>query len=353
MLLRKLYLHHFRCCQEVQLEFEPGINVIVGANAQGKTSILEAIHLLMTGRSFRTTQSKELIQNGAQTLYVEALFEKHGIEQTLRIAYNEKERKIVHNQTNYSSPSNLLGILQGVVTTPDDITLVKNAPMHRRHFLDMQIAQVDPLYVHHLTRYHRAMRQRNVLLRAKNIMTIESWEHEMAASAAYLVKQRLEVASSLHAVGGTLYHSISGEKETLNVSYLTQPFANREQATIQQHYLGQFNKMRNREMALGHTLVGPHKDDLAIFVGERDARGFASEGQQRSCVAALRLAEWERLRIESQSLPLLLIDDIGMGLDRQRYKKLLMHIQQHGQVFVTTTESLELPCKEHRLPLNS
>lgn len=339
MYLHSIYLHNFRCHKEIYLEFSPGINAICGANAKGKTSILEAIHLLITGRSFRSTQLTDLIHMGTSSFYVEATFIKHGIEQQLKFSYNGQERSILHNSTLCPSTSGLLGILQGVLIAPDDAALVKGSPLVRRHFLDLQIAQVDPLYVHHLGRYNRAMKQRNTLLRAKNPVTLDSWEHEMANSASYLILQRHKAVGDLLSSGQKLHKVISGESEDLTLSYKTSSSTLMDQDALRQYYVEHYRKLRPREMILGYTLSGPHKDDLAIAIGDKDVRYFASEGQQRSCVGALRCAEWERLHFLSKEKPMMLIDDVGVSLDETRRDRLLNYVQQLGQVFLTTTDT--------------
>lgn len=343
MLLRTLYLHNFRAYKEGFFEFSSGINTIYGPNAQGKTTILEAIYLLVTGSSFRTSQISDLIRLGENFFYIEALFVKHGIEQKLRLSWDGKERKIVYNNTTLSSTSNLLGLLQGVVITPDDISLIKGGPLTRRLFLDLQLAQGDPLYVHYLTRYNRAMRQRNSLLRSKNPMTIESWEHEMANSAAYVVQQRLRALDDLQLSGRSLHRDLSGEVCDLTLIYKSGSAVTGEGLSeLRQYYLGQYQKLRPREMDLGYTLSGPHKDDFLIAIGEKDARFFASEGQQRSCVTALRLAEWNRLHKSANARPLMLIDDIGTSLDEGRRERLFAQLPSLGQVFLTSTQKLSV-----------
>lgn len=341
MLLRKIYLHHFRCYSEASFEFSSGVNVICGPNAKGKTSLLEAIYLLMTGRSFRTSQNEDLIRIGASGFYLEAHFVKHEIEQILKMHWNGKERKIILNNTPCSS-SGLFGILQGVVVTPDDVSLVKGAPSQRRHFLDMQIAQIDPLYVHHLLRYNRAIRQRNALLRSKNFSTLESWEHEMANSAAYLVRQRHQAIEELQAKGVEIYRVLSGEQDELQLNYKTGAPVSESVEGLRKYYMEQFKKLRKREAELGCTLIGPQKDDVTIAIGQKEARFFASEGQQRSCVAALRLAEWMRLHSLADEMPLMLIDDVGMSLDSVRRERLMGYMETLGQVFLTSTHELSI-----------
>lgn len=342
MFLRHLYLHNFRLYQEASFDFCSGINTICGPNAQGKTSLLEAIYLLITGHSFRAGQLSDLIRLGASSFYIEADFIKHGIEQNLKFAFDGRERKIFYNHNPCPSSSSLIGLLQGVLVTPDDIALIKGGPQIRRHFLDLQIAQIDPLYVHHLTRYNRAMRQRNVLLRAKDPATLDSWEQEMANAAAYLTQQRYRALEDLQLSSRCFHQIFSGEKEELYLKHKTGATLGVEQAVMRNDYVAQWRKMRRREMELGYTLVGPHKEDFAIAIGEKETRFFASEGQQRSCIAALRFAEWERLNRLASEPPLMLIDDVGVSLDSTRRERLMSQLQGLGQVFLTATEEQPL-----------
>ena len=282
LFLQKLYLNHFRRYDEVLFQFNPSFNTIIGPNAHGKTTVLEAIQFLMNGRSFRTQQTADLIQYDQNYFYLEACFIKQGVEQTLKISYDGCERKIIYNSTTYHSSSNLLGLLQGVVVTPDHATLVKGSPLLRRHFLDLQIAQVDPLYVHHLTRYSRAMRQRNVLLKRKDLSTVKSWEGEMALAAAYITLQRKQAITDLQKIGNPLHCMLTEEQSSLNLEYKSSCSEIVDLLLLREHYLYQWDKLRQREKEMGITLYGPHRDDLLIKIGDREARLFASEGQQRS-----------------------------------------------------------------------
>lgn len=348
--LQALHLRNFRLYENATFEFSPKFNVIRGPNARGKTTILEAIFFLMTGRSFRTAQVNDLIRQGASYFCIDASFIKHGIEQTLRIHYNGKEKKITYNSTNYSSSLKLLGVLQGVVIHPDDVNVVKGAPGSRRQLLDLQLAQSDPLYVHHLTRYDRAMRQRNHLLRAKSVSTIESWEYEMSNAAAYIIQQRVKVVRDLELEGKELYHHICNGTENLSLVYKANGAGEHQVLSyegLRQLFCDQYERHRRREMDLGATLTGPHKDDVLIALNDKEVRTFASEGQQRSCVIALRLAEWKWLSSASYEDPLMLVDDLGMSLDYKRRSSLLEYFSTLKQVFVTTTEESCLVDGEH------
>ncbi len=348
MQLRSLYLKNFRIYEEAYFEFGPHINMICGANAVGKTTILEALYLLMAGRSFRTTQTADLIKNGASGFYIEASFVKYGITQNLKFSYEGKERKIVYNSTCLQSSGHLIGLLQGVLHVPDDVQLVKGSPLLRRHFLDLQIAQTDPLYIHHLTRYNRAMRQRNVLLRGKNPATLDMWEKEMAVASAYITQQRSNTVGHLSKLSSQLHHDLVGTHECFALQYKTDV---KDFGSLREYYIDLFKKHRNREMDLGITLYGPHKDDLLIELDQTEARYFASEGQQRSCVSTLRMAEWMRLKNIGEEAPLFFIDDLGISLDSDRRRKLLGYLTDLNQVFLTLTQPIDMDCETHLIQI--
>lgn len=338
MHLRSLYLQNFRNYGEACVDFGPSFNLICGPNAKGKTTLLEAIHYFMLGRSFRTSQTADLIHYGKEAFFLQTDFAKHGIEQQLRISFDQQERKIIYNSTTLQNVSSLLGVIQGVVITPDDVNLIKGSPLLRRQYLDIQLAQLDPLYVHHLTRYARAMRHRNHLLKLKQAVSIEGWEYEMSQSAAYLVFQRLRAIKDLQKSCQQYYSILSGEEENLTLDYKCSVSASASLSELKEHHLVYFRKHREREMRIGYTCGGPHKDDLFIAIGGKEVRHFASVGQQHSCVAAMHLAEWQRLKEMSGETPLLMVDDVGISLDEKRKARLLSLLADAGQIFLTTTD---------------
>lgn len=333
MFLKSLKLKGFRVYSESVFEFTPETNLICGPNAMGKTSVLEAIYFLMTGRSFRTSTLQDLIKNGEEGLQVEATFVKHDIEQQLRITLSGKNRHIQHNHTHYSTLSRVLGIMQGVVMSPDDAALVKGAPGIRRRFIDMHIAQLDPNYVHHLARYYRAMKHRNHLLKQNEYATIESWEQEMAGSAAYIVSKRVDTIDELQNYIAAIHVPLTGEREDLFLKY-------KSEYQTKEDFLAQYEKLRPREAVLGSTLTGPHRDDFQLLIGTQDTRHFASEGQQRSCVASLMFAKWTRIKNITGLSPMMLIDDVGMSLDQTRREKFFSHLGNLSQVILTSTHPL-------------
>lgn len=346
MRLIALYLRNFRNYGEASVVFSPKINYIHGGNAQGKTNLLEAIYLLITGRSFRTHYLADLIKFGAPSFFLEAYFEKNGIEQTLKLSFDGEGRKIWHNATPIPSLSSLLGILQGVVLSPEDRELVRGGPSARRQFLDLQIAQASPLYLHHLARYGRAMKQRHVLLKANRHETIDVWEEQMANSAAYLTLERKEAVKELESYGKPLQSALSGGKDELTLGYKSSA-TKTESTLLKNYFLSQMQKNRPRERETGFTLIGPHRDDIEILLHEKEARYFASEGQKRCCTASLRLAEWSRLKGMVGEPPLMCIDDATISLDQYREHNLYTQLGELGQVFLTA------PHLEAHLPLET
>ena len=242
MKLLSLYLRNFRNYKEAATTFSPKLNYIYGENAQGKTNLLEAIHLLMTGRSFRTHRLTDLIHFDASAFYLEAHFEKNGVDQVLKLTFDSEVRTIIHNATAIPSFSALLGILNGVIISPEDYELVKGSPVVRRQFLDLQIACESPLYLYHLSRYSRAMKQRNILLRRNKLETIAIWEEQMAESATYLTLKRHETIQQLEKE-----EAIKTHVDSLTLCYQTTAPVKQDSKTIKAYFLKQYDKYRPRE----------------------------------------------------------------------------------------------------------
>jgi len=335
MHLSAIVVRNFRNYEHATLTFSPGINCIVGGNGEGKTNLLEALYFLSTGRSFRTAHLNDMIRHGASFFYLEAHFHKDGIDQTIKATYDGQTRRLQYNETVYSYFTSLLGILPTILYSPDDICLVSGSPADRRRFLDLHLAQTDPLYVHHLGRYHKAMKQRNVLLKQKKEESLGAWEQTMAQAAAYLVPKRLETLEKLQGPVAAWMRHVSSGKEQVRLSYRnTVPWDGT--APLQGPFCTQLQKSRPRDMLLGSTQLGPHRDDIEIELDGRPAKSFSSEGQKRCCAAAMRFAEWERTKEVIGTAPLMSIDDFGIQLDKERNQLLQQQLQHLGQVFLTS-----------------
>ena len=328
MQIHKLHLRHFRNYQEETFTFSPEINLIYGANAQGKTNLLEALFLIGTGRSFRTGHLKEAIGQNHPFFFLEAEFKKEGILQKVRLSFDGEVKKLDLNHTSYSHFNPLLGVIPTILLAPEDVQIITGAPAERRRLLNLHLAQSDPLYVFHLTRYTKALKQRNALLKQNSDDGIESWEALMVASATYLREKRKslieELQSDLHAAMQTL----SVDQDTLTIHY---------KPSFTTHYA----KHRPREKLFGSTLLGPHRDDLEILINHLPAASFASQGQLRSAIAALRLAQWKHLSRCHETPSLFCVDDFGVHLDKARQEALLAHLGSLAQVFLTSPQELE------------
>lgn len=331
LFLHSIYLRNFRNFEEASLIFGSKINVFFGQNAQGKTNLLEAIFLISTGRSFRTQHFSELIREGSSFFFIEAQISRDQVLQTIRLSYDGHVKKVECNSTSYPSFQSLLGLLPSVLFQPGDLDIISGSPSNRRRFLNLHLSQSNPLYFHHLVRFWRAMKQRNLILRLNQMDGIECWEKEMASSAAFLVENRknllkelndeLQVADQYLCKERTLIQWIPSQPTIL-------PFT--------QSYLAQLQKNRSREKQFGMTLTGPHRDDFSIQINEKSARQFASDGQKRTAIAALRLSEWKRLQKQIESPPLFGIDDLEIHLDHERQQLFRQATLGLGQVFITT-----------------
>lgn len=329
----RLKLQNFRNYKNAEFCFSPHINVFWGNNGQGKTNLLEAIHLLSTGRSFRTHRLQDMILQGETYFYIEAHFSKDEIIQSLKIYYDNATRKVIYNETIYPHFSSLLGILPSVLLSPDDLILINGSPAERRRFLDLHIAQIDPLYLFYLSRYYKAMKQRNELLRCQKSDTLHAWEQVMAPAASYLMVKRKR-ATELLQESCSQWMKLFAQGEDLHLSYnffLQSAKEEEFESKLSAHW----QNTRPREMYYKTTTTGPHRDDLSILHCGKEAKYFSSEGQKRSCIASLRFAQWEHMKKWTESTPLFAIDDFGIQLDAKRHDHLKEQIVHFGQVFLT------------------
>jgi DNA replication and repair protein RecF len=335
MKVETLYVCHFRNLKPQQISPDRTVNELVGDNAQGKTAILEALHVLVLGSSFRTYQLRELVQHGERGFFIEGVINSEGVHKTVSVTYDGNRRSVTIDGQVQESSCMLLGNLLGVTATLEDHELIFGAPAIRRRFLDEQIAQIDPFYVVQLSRYTRALSARNRLLKARDCRTIGAWEEQLAKAGAYIVHQRRQTVSLLSPRVICAYQSLFPEKNDaspFSMRYITQCPQSEDAVAW---YQGQFAARREQEMKAASTLVGPHRDDMEWSIGDRPCKTVASLGQARSVAVALRCAEWGLLSERSRQTPLFLIDDVESTLDANRKNIVLELCQQFGQVFLT------------------
>ncbi len=332
--IKRLYLRNFRNFSEAEAVFSPRLNILHGENAQGKTNLLEAIYLIATGRSFRAERLQDLIKQGEKFFFLDAQIIKDGIEHSVQITFDGITKKLILNQNQYGLLQHLIGLLPSVLFTPYDAELIDGSPAMRRRFLNLHLAQSNPLYIHHLSRYIRAMKQRNAQLKTKQMTGIECWEAEMAHSATYILQSRLKLMDSLHGPFKYFGQTLSGKTELHELRFYPAhpPSVNAYQA--------QLVKNRVRDEMLGSTQSGPHRDDFSIFIDSKQACDFASEGQKKTAISALKFSDWQQLT-EQIGVPALFgIDDLGLNLDEKRQELLRSKLGEMGQIFVTMPQLL-------------
>jgi DNA replication and repair protein RecF len=334
--LKRLALRQFRNYGETVYEPSEGINLIAGANAQGKTNLLEAVHLVSTGRLLRTGRDAEAIQEDQKEATVLGVVQD---DSKIRVELKRGTRKRVFvNEFGLARASDVLGRLPCVTFTAENLLIVRGEPAERRMFLDAELSQISPAYLKSYGRYKRALEQRNALLRRAREEIVpenefEIWEEQMAESGVEMRRRRVSYVDSIAPVATEYQAELA--KEGLELEYQMKGEAEEPDELNQL-----FRSQRAEDVRRGWTRSGPHRDDLGIEVGEREARSFGSQGQQRAAVIAIKLATLKLAREHFGRAPLLLLDDVFSDLDKNRRSRLIeVALEQGGQVFLTCTEA--------------
>ena len=353
MKIRRVSLKNYRNYADETVEFSPGINVFLGQNAQGKTNILEAVYYAALGRSHRTSADAELIrwEEGEARLSVDFL--RRDAENRLEFKFlRDKRRQMTRNGAAIRM-KDLIGALNVVLFSPEDLFLIKGAPAGRRRFLDMEISQVDPAYFYDLAVYTRLLSQRNSLLKSiRDGLASENelplWDIQLVPRAVSVVKKRIKAVQQLDVLASETQKELSGGSERLALRYEIHGAEEESAASMTNDLDSWYNKKMAESTKLdilrGVTRFGPHRDDLAFFVNDVDLRAYGSQGQQRTGVLALKLAELAFFREETGEYPALLLDDVMSELDRERREQLLTFIRgEDMQALITATDEVYFP----------
>ena len=354
MLCKKVELCNFRNAENEIIEFDRGINVLHGENAQGKTNLLEAIYYVSLGKSFRTSHDVEIIRFGEEYASVSLDYESASREQniTMRMSSNARQRKnVTHNGVKITKLSELVGSFRAVLFSPDHLQMIKDGPSLRRNYLDVAISQIRPMYLHSLQNYNKILVNRNKLLknaeedRATFDATIDFWSAQLAHEAAIIAKARAEYIAQSSEIIADFYKRMcsSGEiDETPEFIYAGSAKQDIDLyfdlKTTEKNFLRLLNDYHEREIAAGSTLYGIHKDDIIINLNGKNTRLYSSQGQQRSLALAMKLAEGEICKMDCGEYPVFLFDDVFSELDSGRRKNLLREIEDR-QVIITSCEN--------------
>jgi DNA replication and repair protein RecF len=322
---------NFRCLGGLVFQPEPGINVVCGNNAQGKTSLLEAILYTATSKSHRTSADAELVAHGADLFHLTAQVQRQDRQLAIDAAWWRGVKRFKINGVPQTRISDILGKMTVVLFSPEDIALIKGAASGRRRFLDMELSQVSPPYLHALQRYRQALRQRNELLRtdAPAPELIAPWDEQLSAHAETIVRERNLFIEQLARHAADAYARIA-DGEQLALRYVPDVPPGTPLAEV-------LVKSRQSDIRRQNTLRGPHRDDLEIDIASRPARNFASQGQQKTAALALKLAELNLIRDRTGEHPILMLDEVLSELDAVRSRLLFNAIPPEVQCIVTTT----------------
>ena len=357
MYLKSLHLRQFRNYHDQQVEFSAPKTILVGDNAQGKSNLLEAVELLATLRSHRALRDRDLVLDGEPLGQVQAVLERNSVPVDLTLTLRSNGRRTVNlNGEILRRQLDFLGVLNAVQFSSLDLELVRGSPGERRNWLDVLLTQLEPIYAYILQQYNTVLRQRNALLKqgdylatapigenadfpeSHDLTQLAVWDAQLAAIGARVIRRRARVIERLAPLAQAWHQAISNQAEQLEIRYAPNvAIETDDPSLIQQEFLEKIQRRAVAEQQQKTTLVGPHRDEIEFIINQTPARQYGSQGQQRTLVLALKLAELKLIEAVIGEPPLLLLDDVLAELDLTRQNKLLETIQDHFQTLITTT----------------
>lgn len=338
MKITKLCLNNFRNYTNTTVEFDDGVNFVVGKNAQGKTNLLESLYLMSVGKSPKNSKEKQLIKFEQDKAKIEVDFKTNAGNKTITMFLDKANKKAIKiNSLNILKLTELVGILSVVYFSPDEMKLIKEVPEDRRNFLDVSISQFDKPYLYNLLRYDKVLKQRNAILKSLNsnqtkIEQLKLFTPQLIDIAEKIIEKRIEFIEKLKFFAKNIHRLITID-ESLDISY---SYQKQENLSIKQDLQNQFDKALNKELELGYTCVGPHRDDMIFKINNLDCRQFASQGQQRTVALVVKLSLMEVIKQEIGEYPVLLLDDVLSELDDDRQNRLL-NLTKEYQTLITCT----------------
>ena len=334
MVIKSLKLKNYRNYELLDLTFDSKTNILYGDNAQGKTNILEALYLSGTTKSHRGTKDRDLIQFGYEESHLETIVEKNGIDYQIDMHLKKNSPKgIAINKIPIRKASELFGIVHFVFFSPEDLNIIKEGPAGRRRFIDLELSQLDKVYLSNLSNYNRIINQRNSLLKELYyqehlIETLDIWDMQLAEYGTKVIESRKKFIERVNNIISNIHYRLTGGKEKITLTY---------ESSVGDMSLEQaLKRYRQRDIKFKSTSVGPHRDDLCFKIGEIDIRKFGSQGQQRTAALSLKLSEIELVRMLIRDTPVLLLDDVLSELDKNRQNYLLDSIHDIQTVITCT-----------------
>ena len=339
MFIQKLELKNFRNYDRLAIDFRKPITILIGNNAQGKTSLIEGIYALSTTKSHRTAKPNQMIRFEQDFAKVEAVVAVDDDEFELSLVLAKKGKTAKYNGVSVQKLTNFVGKLKTVFFAPEDLELIKGSPAGRRRFLDMDIGQIDSLYLYHLNVYNKLLKQRNELLKHfvesdMNQLQLEVLTTQLVEPLVYILNKRQWFLRELADHAKLVHHFITDGKEDISFEYHN---STKVDSISAESLLQRFESMYAVDKRTRTTNIGAHRDDFSVFLSGINAHDFASQGQQRTSILSMRLAEIDLIYQETGIYPVLLLDDVLSELDENRQSKLLVCTNNKTQTFITTT----------------
>lgn len=347
MIIKSLKLKNYRNYDLLDLNLDANTNILYGDNAQGKTNVLEALYLSGTTKSHRGAKDRDLIRLGYDESHIETVIEKRGMEYQIDLHLKRNSPKgIAVNKIPIRKAVELFGIVHFVFFSPEDLNIIKEGPAGRRRFIDLELSQLDKVYLSNLSNYNRIINQRNSLLKdivhqESLIETLDIWDMQLIEYGTKIVERRKKFIDQVNKIISHIHSKLTGGKENISLSYE----ASTGDMTLEQAV----RRYRERDLKFKSTSVGPHRDDMGFREGSLDIRRFGSQGQQRTAALSLKMSEIELVRTVTGDTPVLLLDDVLSELDKNRQNYLLDNIHDI-QTIVTCTGLEELI--NHRFSIN-
>ncbi|MFR8050630.1 DNA replication/repair protein RecF [Fusicatenibacter sp.] len=347
MYIESIELKDYRNYTDLHMDFSRGTNILCGDNAQGKTNILEAVYVCATTKSHRGSKDRELIRFGQEESHIKMIVRKDNVPYRIDMHLKKNKPKgVAVNGIPIRRASELFGIVNVVFFSPEDLNIIKNGPAERRRFIDLELCQLNKLYVHALVQYNRVVTQRNKLLKELAFRpdyedTLDVWDMQMVQYGREVMKYRAEFVEELNGIILSIHQQLSGKKEDLQIIY--------EPNTPADEFEAELKRGRPQDIRQKTSLSGPHRDDISFHVNGIDIRKFGSQGQQRTTALSLKLAEIEIVKKIVKDYPILLLDDVLSELDSSRQNHLLGGIG-HIQTVITCTGLDEFV--NHRFPID-
>lgn len=325
MYIKSLALNNFRNYEEANIEFSKGINILYGDNAQGKTSILEAAYMTATTRSHKGSFDREIIKFGCEEAHIRTDVEKNEIEHRIDMHLRKNKNKgVAIDMLPLKKSAELFGLLNIIIFSPEDLSIIKDGPSERRRFMDMELCQLDKIYYSDLSSYNKIVNQRNNQLKSisfnpKSIDMLDIWDMQLVEYACKIIKKRETFIDQINVIIQEIHSNLTSGKESLRLIY--------DKNISVEEIKEELIRRRDTDLRYQNTSVGPHRDDIIFMVNDTDVKKYGSQGQQRTAALSLKLAEIELVKKRIDDNPILLLDDVMSELDSKRRDALLSSIK--------------------------